>query len=1300
MKKRGKFLFMAWLLLLLSCVGLGFLYLRSDHFQEYARTSLTSRLESATGLDCKIERLRLDIFRGRFVIDGLELSPRKSAPEGIVSIKVQQISASLSISSVWHIRLRLGELNIVKPRLELISGNKNSSWDPEGILKNLKISLQLQAARVTVQDGWLKLNNQTAPFHGSLDDFDCQIRYSKELPSYKVHLKYSKSRLFWMKRNILHGLDLNTTMSLQGIQIDSFTLRRGTTLFTGSGSMKDWKSPVLLIHLAGIWDARDLILATPTLNEGRGRIEVVADLRYDKDGIYSKGKFTAPVGAYRKMNYSNLAGAYEIRHDVLYLENISGKVAYGNFLLNAEIQLLGGSKDVNRVMIAAKNVPLIEAGRLLNLPLLNFENAADANTLLTWHGDQELRADCDAVLHGMTQPSTSSARSTLLEGNVRFTYFDSGAVYIEDGNFSSPYTTVHASGGRGSLFRVELSTARLAEPFDLIAGFSPPVADLLKEEPDLRDMEGNFGFRGDVRIASSSDVECNGGVSIKKGHWRSYKVDALSTQALFSPPRLRLSSMKIQSGRQSLDGDLDLELPERGPVSRFGFKGNVHQVSLASLKDFGVDSSRFAGSLSGSGSIKLEQNLWEGEGQFSLENGSFAGEGFDSLSTKVQLKNQQLRVLESDVRRGNARASAEGQVNLDSRQVNMTTRLLGFPVEEMPFIRNKGLQVRGHLGASGTVKGTFENPAFAGTFDLDSLQYESWKLGKGKGQIELENGTVRGNARIQSEFGDLNLQAMLSTSAGLAGKTTLEFKNLDIQKIARAELPPYLDDLSTALEGKLEAEGKFEDIPSLRIRGEVDGAHFKIHDHELHNSGLIQFTILNQSFRMESVKFVGEGTSLNLSGTLPLRDSPQMDLNLNGSLDLGLMEGFEKKLRTAGTATLNIRATGSWLKPQIIGRASFHDARLDYKDFPYRFSSMQGDIVFSRNLIRFENVRGSAASGTIALSGSVELQNAAIRSINVGISMHNAHLLFPKDFKSVIDANLVLSGSSDLQILSGDVNVTRMEYVRSFNLLGQLASRNVTASGPLTTEPVLLGLRLNIEIHSDNGLSIDNELTRLRGSMRLMLRGTPAYPSLTGRVEASEGTIFFRGSRFEISHAVADFIDRNRINPVLDIRAEADVQTFRLILNAVGDLDHLNLNVTSDPPMSTADILSLLTTGINETSNGTSKLESQMAGMSAASVLSENLTGAIGQRVQRILGLEAFRVDPFLAGSESDPTARITISERISKDLVVTFSRNVTTNKEQIVVIEYDVGRDLSVVATRDENGQFGLDFRLSKRFR
>lgn len=151
--------------LLLGFASLGIWYLRSDSFQNYVRASVISRIEKATGLNCRIERLEFSVLRGKFFIAGLALSPRTQAP-GLMKLDVREIRASISISSFWRLRIRLGELEILQPRLELISGEgKSSAWDPEGMLKNLKLSLRLEASKVAVQEGWLKVNNHTQPFH-------------------------------------------------------------------------------------------------------------------------------------------------------------------------------------------------------------------------------------------------------------------------------------------------------------------------------------------------------------------------------------------------------------------------------------------------------------------------------------------------------------------------------------------------------------------------------------------------------------------------------------------------------------------------------------------------------------------------------------------------------------------------------------------------------------------------------------------------------------------------------------------------------------------------------------------------------------------------------------------------------------------------------------------------------------------------------------------------------------------------------------------------------------------------------
>jgi hypothetical protein len=1286
-------------MLLLGCVASAFWYLQTDRFQELARRILISKVEEATGLNCAMERARFSVFRGKFEIDGLSLAPRTAAP-GLVMLKVPEIRATLSISSFWHFRMRLASLDIFRPQVELLSGGGGSAWNPEEVLKVLKVSLRLEAARVRIQEGLLKVNNHASPFNLSLHNFDCEIRYSKERPSYKIQLAYEHSKIFWEQRNIVHSLESSLDLSLRGVEIEFFKFHYGSSLLTGSGSIKDWKEPVLLLHAVGLYDAGDLILAHSSINEGHGTIGIFADIRNDRDGVSAKGRFSSRAGGYRRMKFHDLAGQFVVKQDVLSLRDVSGGIAGGSFRIDADIQLREANKAPNRVAIDTKGVPLIEAGKVLDLPLLTFENPANASTTVTWHNDQDLRVDCNLNLHGRTLPAAKSANSTPLDGNVQFAYLGTGEVQVASANLVSQNSSLHALKAQEGSFQAQLSTNRISEPFNLIANFSPAISDLLSRQPDLLQMAGDFHFAGDVRIKSSTDVSYRGGISIKNGKWRNYKVDELATQADFAPPYLKLRSTTIRGGPQTVKGDIDLELADSEHVSNLEFHGDVHQISMASISDFGADTAAIKGSLSGSGSACYARGAWEVDGEFSLDKGAYRGESFDTLRARVKLANKQLRLFDAEARRGTATASAKGEVELESRRMNIAIRLNRLSLEEMPAIQQEHLPVHGLLNASGTFAGTMDDPAFSGTVELNVLHYDSWDLGNGKGRIELKSGTVRGDIRIRSDYGSLAAQGYISTGPGNPGAIQFEFDNLDIRKIAAAKIPPYLKEISSALKGKVEVEGKFNDLAALRMRGEVDGASFKIQDYELRNTGRLQFTVVNRNLRIESVRFEGDGTSLDLSGRIPLEDEPQLDLNLNGSLNLRVTDGIDKKLRVGGIAVLNIRASGSPRDPLIIGRVSFRDAQLDYVDLPFRFSALQGDMVFSRDLVRFENIRGNVASGKLQLSGVLEHQNGVLRSLNINISARNARLPYPKDFRSVVNADLYLNGTHDVQVLTGEVDVIRAEYVRDFNLLEQLAGGGTTQAGPLTTEPNLRDLRLNVEIRSDKGLLVDNELAKLRGSLRLTLRGTPAYPSLTGRVEASEGSIFFRGSRFEISHAAADFVDRNRMNPVLEVRAEADVKTYRLILDAVGELDHLNLNVTSDPPMSTVDILSMLTTGKRDSDSATTQQKSEIVGMSAASVLSENLTGIIGKRVQRIFGLESFRVDPFLAGAENDPTARITVSERLSKDMMVTFSRNLTTNQEQIVVIEYDVTKDLSLLATRDEDGKYGLDFRFRKRWR
>ena len=60
----------------------------------------------------------------------------------------------------------------------------------------------------------------------------------------------------------------------------------------------------------------------------------------------------------------------------------------------------------------------------------------------------------------------------------------------------------------------------------------------------------------------------------------------------------------------------------------------------------------------------------------------------------------------------------------------------------------------------------------------------------------------------------------------------------------------------------------------------------------------------------------------------------------------------------------------------------------------------------------------------------------------------------------------------------------------------------------------------------------------------------------------------------------------------------------------------------------------------------------------------------------------------------------IKMNKLVHPDVTFTYSTNLARTDQQIVRIEWDLSKRWSVVALRDENGVFGVDFQVRKRFK
>ena len=83
------------------------------------------------------------------------------------------------------------------------------------------------------------------------------------------------------------------------------------------------------------------------------------------------------------------------------------------------------------------------------------------------------------------------------------------------------------------------------------------------------------------------------------------------------------------------------------------------------------------------------------------------------------------------------------------------------------------------------------------------------------------------------------------------------------------------------------------------------------------------------------------------------------------------------------------------------------------------------------------------------------------------------------------------------------------------------------------------------------------------------------------------------------------------------------------------------------------------------------------------------------------LGLNRFSIDPnFLRGEGAPSTARMTLGKRITPDLNVVYSQDLTGSEERLVAVEYTLSDRLSVLLTQSQTSGYGFDLRLRRQAR
>jgi len=266
--------------------------------------------------------------------------------------------------------------------------------------------------------------------------------------------------------------------------------------------------------------------------------------------------------------------------------------------------------------------------------------------------------------------------------------------------------------------------------------------------------------------------------------------------------------------------------------------------------------------------------------------------------------------------------------------------------------------------------------------------------------------------------------------------------------------------------------------------------------------------------------------------------------------------------------------------------------------------------------------------------------------------------------------------------------------------LDEAFSFNTEASLSPSGSSILDNLTYDLKLIARDNFQIDNAFINAPGKFDLRLTGSPKFPVLSGSIESREGFIQMADNKFEIRKARVNWNNKLDNEPIVDLESETFIKNYRIKFNARGTLSHLTPQLVSSPPLPPRDIWTLISLGELFERPTTSELSSQI-GEGTAGLIAQELTDQIKKRTKKIFGDYLLRIDPNISnisGTSFEDTSRVIIGKSISRDILIVYSTNFSTQRQQVLYVHYQLTPYISLVGMRNEEGRFSIDIRFRKR--
>jgi len=312
-----------------------------------------------------------------------------------------------------------------------------------------------------------------------------------------------------------------------------------------------------------------------------------------------------------------------------------------------------------------------------------------------------------------------------------------------------------------------------------------------------------------------------------------------------------------------------------------------------------------------------------------------------------------------------------------------------------------------------------------------------------------------------------------------------------------------------------------------------------------------------------------------------------------------------------------------------------------------------------------EGFRGRIGGQPVSANGFVAIANGRLKDYEVKLHGTNIPVARSPEFLLRGSFDVSLRGESNAPpLLAGKVTLHNGLFAQHASSRVWSRPRRPSVRPPyfsLTNEP-LANWRMDLALSGDRFLRVRTPVFSGLLSANMQLKGTLSEPVLTGDVRTDSGQIVFPFGGLEVNQGYASFSGNDPQGPTLQINASGRNYRYEIGLEVKGPAEIAAVTFSSTPPLTSEQILLMLT-----------------AGQLPQSEFSFSTTSRAGQ-VATFLGKDLY--SQVFGSNRGEDRLIIRSGEDISEEGQVTYS------------VEYRLTERWSIMGEYDQYNQFNADLK------